>query len=171
MPKTRYTKKTQPQTPENPPVEGEIVTITANAVATVDAPIPFAVPQNVQTLSLTRRQQAIERLAKYRWKPGQTGNPGGISPHELEVRRLCREHSPELITRGLEILQSTDDERVFWVGLGIVLERGFGKPKEIAPEDASAGAPDVSQLSDKELAQLRKLIARAMTPQISPPKK
>ena len=59
---------------------------------------------------------AAERRTKaaypWRWQPGQTGNPGGLSKFYWETRRLARDAAPAVMARLIELALHADDERV-----------------------------------------------------------
>ncbi len=98
-------------------------------------------------------------LAANLWNPGQSGNPGGLGGAYAECLRLAREASPRAMERLKELMES-DDERVAAVACNAILDRAFGKPKEIPSENGSRPRPDLSPLSDTELAQFRRLTAK-----------
>jgi hypothetical protein len=65
------------------------------------------------------------------WKPGQSGNPKG-RPEGVEA--LARQYTPEAIRRLVRALDD-NDSRVAVTAAGMILDRGWGKPKqEIASE-------------------------------------
>lgn len=77
-----------------------------------------------------RRGQFQKGLAP-RGKPfrkGQSGNPGGVSATEAEVRRLARSHGPEAIERLVELMRQGSDRRLALQAAVALLDRGFGKP-------------------------------------------
>jgi hypothetical protein len=59
---------------------------------------------------------AAERRTKaaypWRWQPGQTGNPRGLSKFYWETRRLARDAAPAVMARLIELALHADDERV-----------------------------------------------------------
>ena len=102
-------------------------------------------------------------LLANQWKPGQSGNPGGKTKLELEVRRMAQDSSAAVMEKIIDICLTTDEDRVAVVAGQIVLERAFGKPKESMPgDDPSAGKPDLTRLSQKELGNLRKLLLKSV---------
>lgn len=70
-------------------------------------------------------------LAKNIWKPGQSGNPSGLSGLYGETVKLAREAAPAAIRRLIE-LTASEGERVTSVACNSALERAFGKPKDYA---------------------------------------
>ena len=114
-------------------------------------------------------------LAPYRWRPGErkpgqappfpkgvSGNPGGLPSTYHEARRIARQAAPEMVERLIQIARGRD-ERAATVAAQAVLDRAFGKPKE-APPVEEASRPDLSNLSDRDLATLRRLMAKVIAP-------
>lgn len=103
-------------------------------------------------------------LVQRMFKPGQSGNPGGRSKLELEVRAMARQASPEIMAKLIETALTTDDDRVFVVAAEKILERAYGKPKESVPGDEAPekDRPDIGKLNDKQRAQLKKLMQLAV---------
>lgn len=77
-----------------------------------------------------------------RWKPGQSGNPGGVTNRALAeaTRRLAREHAPDAMQRVIDLMRSPDD-RVALAAANSVLDRALGKPthSEWTPQDTQPG--------------------------------
>lgn len=69
-----------------------------------------------------------------RWKPGQSGNPDGLSKEIAEVRKLIREAGPIAAAKIIELMNSVDD-RVAIVAVKEVLDRAFPKPKPTEEAD------------------------------------
>jgi hypothetical protein len=67
------------------------------------------------------------------FKPGQSGNPDGSrGAAHVDVVRLARSHSVDAVLRLVELMAS-DDERVALMASQALLDRAFGKPKDVAP--------------------------------------
>ena len=98
-------------------------------------------------------------LVEHQWKPGQSGNPSGFGGAYAECLRLAREASPRAMERLKELMES-EDERVASVACNSILDRAFGKPKELPTEPSGRGRPDLSGFSDAELRQMRELMAK-----------
>lgn len=92
------------------------------------------------------------QLAPYRWKKGETGNPGGRSEGQKQCLALAREASPKAMAALIALLDSADD-RVVLMAADKVLERAYGKAKE-APEDPRPPI-DLSKLPPEALAMLK----------------
>jgi hypothetical protein len=91
-----------------------------------------------------------------KWKPGQSGNPGGRTAAYNEAMRICREASPEA-ARKMVALMDSDDPRVAYMATNTVLERAWGKPREYDPrtEQPEPARFDVSKLNPAEREQVR----------------
>ncbi len=67
----------------------------------------------------------------HRFKPGQSGNPGGRPREVPEIKALAREHGPEAIARLAELLKSKDG-KVAVAAARELLDRGYGRaPQEV----------------------------------------
>lgn len=97
------------------------------------------------------------------FQKGRSGNPGGRSALQVEVQRLAREKGPAAIAKFYDLMENAKDERVQAFCADKLLERGFGKPKEVAP-----GKPrmtlDVRRLTDEQVALLAQVIHQAAVP-------
>ncbi len=106
------------------------------------------------------------------WQKGQSGNPGGINKALKEATALARAASPDAIRRLIELMRDADS-RVAAVACNSVLDRGLGKVRDLPPEDAARGVPDLSGLSPEQMQALRAalLVVRGMVaaaPEILP---
>lgn len=99
------------------------------------------------------------------WKPGQSGNPGGRPALYSEVLAMAREFAPKAISRLIELIQSPDD-RVALMAADKLLERAYGKPKEIQ-DDKSSAPPDLGALDAADLAELRRIAGKMRTPNVA----
>ena len=111
-------------------------------------------------------------IAAYTFRPGQSGNPGGYNGMHGVVLGLARNYSPQATSHLIDIIQDTDnDPRVRTVAIGMILERAWGKPKEVQ-DDKAAGPPDLGALNAADLAELRRISAKMRggqdTPQTAP---
>src|SRR5215471_18930502 len=61
------------------------------------------------------------------WKPGQSGNPGGRSRADAELRRLAREYTGEAVHA---LVVSLDDPKTRVAAAAELLDRGWGKPRQ-----------------------------------------
>lgn len=75
-----------------------------------------------------------------KFKPGQSGNPGGRSPrvgsNGETVAQLARAHTAEAVERLVRVMRGADDELAL-KAVQAILDRGWGKPKESVDLDAN----------------------------------
>jgi len=108
---------------------------------------------------------AAERRTKaaypWRFQPGESGNPGGLSKFYWETRRLARDASPAVMARLIELALHADDERVASVcGIG-VLDRAGIRPTDYNPsQDQVQPTWDPGSLDPEEREQLKALLAK-----------
>ena len=95
------------------------------------------------------------------FQPGQSGNPSGKGGLYLEAQRICREASPAAARRMVELMSSTD-ERVALMAADKVLERAWGKPKEM-PDDVPAD-PAVAEKRERSIKTIIDLLQLAAVP-------
>jgi hypothetical protein len=95
-----------------------------------------------------------------RWRPGQSGNPSGHSGEYGEAMRLARQAAPRAILRLMELaaldriyeqvnlipLQQLPeaDPRVVAVAANPLLDRAFGRPKQLL-DDSKQDDPPVNE--------------------------
>ena len=93
------------------------------------------------------------------FRPGQSGNPGGIGGRYQEVVRLCREAGPAVAARLIEIaLDRSEEARVNVVAGQEVLTRAFGRPREMPEGDGRGPGLNLENVSEAKL----ELIVRAL---------
>lgn len=102
-----------------------------------------------------------------KWAPGQSGNPAGRSKRFHEVTAAAQEKSLQAIDK-LAQLMNCGDERVELMAASALLDRAFGKPKEVKADDSAASKPDLSRLTPEELSALRRVMVRLATPDAPP---
>lgn len=83
-----------------------------------------------------------------RFKPGHSGNPGGLPKPVREIREMCREHGPKLIERLLEIAQNGSTEHSL-VAMKELLNRGYGRAENYSTVKLDTN----STLTDAEIEQ------------------
>ena len=108
---------------------------------------------------------AAERRTKaaypWRWRPGQSGNPGGISRFYYESRRIFREASPEAAQALVDLALHAEDERVRSICLVAVLDRSGVKPIEYDPaQDETPPSWDPGALTDEERENLKAYLVK-----------
>lgn len=62
-----------------------------------------------------------------RFKPGQSGNPGGRPKEEVHVRELARQHGPAAIQA---LVNALGDPRTRVAAAAALLDRGYGRPAQ-----------------------------------------
>ncbi len=67
-------------------------------------------------------------MAKF--QPGVSGNPSGRPKEAAEVKTLARAHSQEAVTRLVDLMRSSADERTIIAACNSILDRGLGKPAQ-----------------------------------------
>jgi hypothetical protein len=140
-------------------------------------------PSNKHPSVEVARQASTTALAPFRFQPGRSGNPSGMSKSQresyLEARKLAHQAGPGAIRRLAELaglpLEGEEwvpldrhgvDERVVYMAATALAERAYGKPREFDPEQEvrAAGRIDFSRLSPEEIeavAAAAQLLARA----------
>lgn len=113
---------------------------------TADEKTPYKAPDAV-IISGIRKP---EEFAPTRFKPGQSGNPSGVSKIVREAKRLAAEACPEAIEK-LKTWMRSDDHKASIPACMAILDRGLGKVKEAQVNDEDE---DLSKLSDQELLRL-----------------
>ena len=83
-----------------------------------------------------------------RWKPGQSGNPGGLPKGIADVRRQARTYTVEAIER-LAFWMRSDNAKASISAAIAIINRGWGMPQQTI----NATITDVRSLSDAELAE------------------
>jgi hypothetical protein len=105
-----------------------------------------------------RRKASLANLRP--WKPGQSGNPTGIQGEGYrEVLRLARDAAPEAARRLIELTRSPD-ERISLVASQAVLERAYGKPREMVADEPPPPI-DVSSLNAEQVSLLQQAVTLA----------
>lgn len=75
----------------------------------------------------------------------------------VETLRLARKHSPEAMMTLIRNL-SHEDGRISTMSASLILERAFGKAREMKPEETEKTSIDLTTLTSAELALLVKLV-------------
>jgi hypothetical protein len=63
------------------------------------------------------------------WKPGQSGNPNGRAKAEVDIAALARVHGPRCVQIVVDLLKDRDS-KIRLAAATVLLDRGFGKPKQ-----------------------------------------
>lgn len=96
-------------------------------------------------------------LLRPSWKPGQSGNPGGVSGRYQEVQRLARVASPEVMRQLIAIaLDRNEETRARIVAMTEVLGRAWGKVRAEPDDDTRPVVTiDAGAVSDAQLERLQ----------------
>ncbi len=98
------------------------------------------------------------------FKKGQSGNPTGLlSTGEYHrVRKLCAEHSEEAALGMIKLMRDSEDERIQFMCMSSIMDRGIGKPRDHSTEDQARTIVNLDNLSDDERALLAKLMGKVL---------
>ena len=96
------------------------------------------------------------------FKKGQSGNPGGNQGEYQRVRRLCADHCEEAALGMIRLMRESDDERIQYMCMTSILDRGIGKPRDHSAEDQARTIVNLDNLTDDERALLAKLMGKVL---------
>lgn len=69
-----------------------------------------------------------------RFKPGQSGNPGGATKEQRAQQRAVKEkaleHCLEALQKHVDLMRNSPDERIQQASANSILDRGLGKPAQ-----------------------------------------
>jgi hypothetical protein len=92
------------------------------------------------------------------FRPGDRSMTGYHKPANLaETLALARKASPAAMRTLIQNLNH-EDGRISTMSANLILERAWGKPREMSPEERQQPHIDVSQLSQTELDILLRLV-------------
>jgi hypothetical protein len=81
------------------------------------------------------------RLANLRpFKPGQSGNPGGRSKAQIDVRNAARDYTLEAIDTMVLVMRNGKPSEAAMAANGL-LDRGWGKPQRQVEADPRVNTP------------------------------
>jgi hypothetical protein len=99
-----------------------------------------------------------EAARKYKWQPGQSGNPSGRGGLYHECRRLASEASPTAMRRLIELMDA-EDERVAYMACVAVLDRAGVKPMQHDPREEERALASIPL--EQKKTRLAELVRRA----------
>jgi hypothetical protein len=114
-------------------------------------------------------------LVKHQWKPGQSGNPGGLGGEYRRCLKLCREASFAAAQEIIHLAKHSDDDRIRLMAATWIYERAWGKPREYDPSQEQVDGPPINLAAltpaerDRFMALLRKARAPAQRAASEPP--
>lgn len=87
------------------------------------------------------------------FKPGQSGNPGGMHKDTAEMRALCRALTAEAIKTLEQIMLAGESEGSRVQAAQAILDRAWGKPVT-ETEQRIAMVRELERMSDEQLKRL-----------------
>lgn len=84
------------------------------------------------------------------FKKGSSGNPGGRTKQDKQVKEFAQKHGMECI-KGLVALMRDVDAKVRLGAIKELLDRGFGKATQSVEVASSAGQPFMVIIGEKKL--------------------
>ena len=90
-----------------------------------------------------------------KFRPGQSGNPGGRPKGSAEVRELARHHTVAAIEKLVAIMTAGQSEQAQLLAANSLLDRGWGKPTQ--PIGGDYEAPPVHRWRSRIMRPLRAL--------------
>ena len=75
-----------------------------------------------------------DHLKKHQFKPGQSGNPGGVPKQRKDIGDKALREADNALKRVVELLASTD-EKIAMAAAREILDRGVGKPAQVHQGD------------------------------------
>lgn len=75
------------------------------------------------------------------FKKGQSGNPGGRSKEWFAIRKKFEEKGPRAFEILVELMETSQDEKIRLMAAERVLERAYGKPKQETEITGEGGGP------------------------------
>lgn len=99
-------------------------------------------------------QPPTQKIRRYGWQPGKSGNPlGGVRKDTREIRLLARSHCEEAIQKLYSLMNKSKDDRVQLRAAEILLDRGCGHvtSQEQVEKIDSEIPENIRKMSDAEL--------------------
>ena len=117
-----------------------------------------------------RRKPLPPALAANRWRPGQSGNPGGKGGTYYEMMRLARQFTPQATQILIDIASDPSEEvRSRIVAIGMLYDRAWGKPKDYDPAaDKEEIRPrfDPSLYTPEQLTEIERVLRMVAATQV-----
>jgi hypothetical protein len=92
-----------------------------------------------------------------KFKPGQSGNPGGRPKGFAEVRELARHHTVAAIEKLVAIMTTGQSEQAQLLAANSLLDRGWGKPTQAITGDPE-GPPIIHEHRTAILAEISRIV-------------
>ena len=88
---------------------------------------------------------------------GVSGNPGGRPKDENSITKLARSYSKEAIETLVDLMRNGTCERIRGTAAIALLDRGWGKPKIVEPDNNSENFASVLALVSERIIKSREL--------------
>lgn len=100
-----------------------------------------------------------DALIANKWRPGQSGNPGGRKRVDPVLRDACREMTPEILKKLRALAQSADSDATSLGACKLILAYGHGTPESLKFDDSEKTDDRVptEQEAAEAAAELRRL--------------
>lgn len=87
-------------------------------------------------------------------REGAGRKPGSLNESTIEIREIARKYGPEMIEGLVQLARSAESESARTQAMGMVLDRGYGKPKQELEHVGKDGGPiQTEELSASEAAR------------------
>src|SRR5215472_9909223 len=101
---------------------------------------PHPARKHPQLSAKEARAIGTRALVPYRFQPGKSGNPAGLSKSRREQIAACDqaalERTPEALATLTQLMRHSEDDRVRTRCAEIIIERGLGRAREAPPPEA-----------------------------------
>ena len=94
--------------------------------------------------------------SKGRFKPGESGNPGGRPKEVAEVKALAREHTVAAINKMVEIMNAPKSSgNTVLAAACAILDRGYGRPAQSVDLTTTPGTMSDAEVEERAIAILQ----------------
>ena len=124
-------------------------------------------PESTQPVTLKRKRGDASRIAKWRWQPGKSANPGGRPKHDLakEIAEAVFLNNPEMIYRAYCKMLRKGSAYAFQV----LADRAFGKLKESIQHEVRPYAEQTDEQIRERIRELERELGITSAPEALPP--
>jgi hypothetical protein len=128
---------------------------------------PRSSRESTQPVTQKRKRGYASRIAKWRWQPGKSANPGGRPKHDLakEIAEAVFLNNPEMIYRAYCKVLRKGSAYAFQV----LADRAFGKLKESIQHEISPYREMNDEDLLKRIAELERKLGISSTAPALPP--
>ena len=82
------------------------------------------------------------------FKPGQSGNPSGRRAEDRKIKLLARQHTENAVKTLVSIMEKADTDASRVAAANAILDRAYGKPKQIVDAQLVKRIVDERQVTD-----------------------